>query len=119
MPLSPCQGCHIETENLEDEVIDLSETFVVQPSLFGGDTLSNLSPSLCDVPKLSLSREHLIQEQKNDPSLATLFSEVMSDGDIERWPHGYLSRDGLLWPLHKMSGKFSIKLWSLSLIVIV
>ena len=40
------------------------------------------SPSV--VPKLSVGRDLLSEEQRNDPSLATLFSEVMSDEDIEQ-----------------------------------
>ncbi|KAL2076972.1 hypothetical protein ACEWY4_027431 [Coilia grayii] len=57
-------------------------------------SVSSRSVPLLSLNKLSLSRERLIQEQKC--SLKPLFSEVLSDEDIENSPQGYFIRDGVL-----------------------
>lgn len=80
---------------VEDESIGLCDTFFVKPSLDVSD-LPTDSASLSKVPKVSVSREHLIKEQKNDPSLASLFVEALSEVDIEHSPHGYFLREGVL-----------------------
>ncbi|KAL2103146.1 hypothetical protein ACEWY4_000014 [Coilia grayii] len=75
---------------------DLSDTFMVQSPLATDTSVSSCSVPLLPLNKLSLSRERLIQEQKSDPSLKPLFSEVLSDEDIENSPQGYFIRDGVL-----------------------
>ncbi|KAK0143189.1 Retrovirus-related Pol polyprotein from transposon 412 [Merluccius polli] len=82
-----------------DAIIDLSDSFMARPSLIPDSVVPQTAESLSShaaVPKLSVDRDLLSKEQRNDPSLATLFSEVMSDEDIEQSPHGYFLRDGVL-----------------------
>ena len=89
-------------ENIEDKrdsLIDLRGSFMTRPSLADDSCPSQNSELLSSpsaVPKLSMSRDLLSKEQKNDPSLSMLFSEVMSDEDIEQSPHGYFLRDSVL-----------------------
>lgn len=88
-----------EKENGIEDQFDLSDTFIARRSLSSDSDLLLNSVSLsfpADVPNLSMSREQLIKEQKIDPSLSSLFSEAMSEEDIEHSPHGYFLRDGVL-----------------------
>ena len=75
-------------------IIDLSDSFMARPSLIHDSVVTQTAESLSShaaVPKLSVDRDLLSKEQKNDPSLDTLVSEVMSVEDIEQSPHGYFS----------------------------
>lgn len=79
----------------QNDFIGLSDTFLVQsPPVCDTDASSNSVPLSSN--KLSLSRERLIQEQKSDPSLTALFSEVMSEDDAEHSSCGYFIREGVL-----------------------
>ena len=84
-----------------DEVVDLSETFMAHPlpCTSGENEKASKSAPLSFVPcgpKLSLSREQLIVEQRNDSSLSSLLTDAVSEKDIESTPQGYFIREGVL-----------------------
>ena len=82
-----------------DEFSDLYDTFIAHPmSSASGKTSVKSAPlsTIPCVPKLSPSREQLMCEQKNDPSLSTLLAEAVSEKDIESVPQGYFIREGVL-----------------------
>lgn len=45
---------------------------------------------------MSMSREQLIVEQKNDQSLIPLFDAVVSGDEVEKMSTGYLLKEGVL-----------------------
>ena len=83
----------------DNEQIDLSDTFIAHPvpRRSRGERPVRSVPLPTDLcVKLSHSREQLIVEQMNDPSLSSLLAEAVSEKDIEFMPHGYYFREGVL-----------------------
>ena len=84
----------------DDGLIDLWDTFIAQPSPIcsgGGKLQGSPSQSVrpC-LPKLTPSREQLVNEQNNDSSLGPLFREAVPEKDIGLMSCGYFIREGVL-----------------------
>lgn len=83
-----------------NEVFDLSDSFIVHShKMCSREKKTSKTAPLSTVPRvlnLPLSREQLVIEQKNYPSLSSLFTEAVPEKDIEFMPHGYFMREGIL-----------------------
>ena len=84
-----------------DEEIDLSDSFMTEqdggfvPVVSVSDQKVN-ETHLVEAGRLSLSRDQLIAEQKNDQKLSCLFNDAVSEGEVESVARGVFLKDGLL-----------------------
>ena len=97
--LQTAENCKL---NEDDNLIDLSETFMSQkdsdPTSLGFTEKPKveIGQPTNDTSDVSLSRSQLIAEQKNDLELATLFERALSPEEIKDVPRGYFIQNEAL-----------------------